>query len=206
MLLNQTHLSFGEIADRWARENASHPAALERDKILERVEAGLRSDEFDYAELTIRRTVKRGIDGRGNYVSQPEGWRPATRDILHYTLFHVHDDFNKPFLEELRISKKGFRQWCIGQNFSLPEFWFNAADRDAPSETSDRPSGGSRYKEWADRQKELIEGGQAENYQEASQQIAASEGVDTAYVLRECRRVRNAEREKTGKNNLVSRR
>ena len=126
MLLNQAYLSFGEMADRWARESADHPAALERDKILARIVAGLLNDEFNYAELTIWRTVQRGIDGNGNYVVQYKGRRPVTRDMLNYLLFHdAPDKYNKQNLEELRISQKAFGQWCDDQELERPAFWFH---------------------------------------------------------------------------------
>ena len=192
MLLNQTYLSFGEIADRWARENASHPAALKRDKILAQIVVGLLNNEFNYAELTIWRTVKRGFDGNGNYVSRYEGRRPVTRDMLNYLLFHdAPDPYNKQILEELKISKKGFRQWCKKRGYLLPIFWFDPTNSDAPPETDGRLSGSARYEDWAKRQTSLIKDGKADNYREAAGQIANSENVDIAFVERECRRVRN---------------
>ena len=123
MLLQATHLTFGEIATRWARENAAHPGALDHDQILERFEGGLRRNEFPLAEMTVWQAKKYVSKDNKNYVPQPANWIPVTHDVLDYHLFRTPDAFSKRFLEELRTSQNGFRQWCNDQGFSLPEFW-----------------------------------------------------------------------------------
>ena len=191
MLENPPHLTFKEISDMWARENAHHPAGRSRDEILERFVKGLRNDEFDHAELTIKQANKYKVDSKGNYhVHRPAGWQPVTRDMLNYLLFRdLRDACNKQILEELRISKRGFRKWCKSQGYLPPIFWFDTTNSDAPPEADDRLRGSARYEDWANRQTSQIEDGKAENYREAAKQIANSEGVDIGFVERECRRV-----------------
>ena len=58
MLLDDLHLTFGEIADRWARESADHPSALDRDKTLDRLQRALRHGEFDFATLTVDEALR----------------------------------------------------------------------------------------------------------------------------------------------------
>ena len=116
--------------------------------------------------------------------------------MLGFLCRDFSDSYDKRNLEELKISKKGFRQWCKKRGYLLPNFWFAPINSDAPPETDDRLSGSARYEDWANRQTSLIKDGKAKNLREAAKQIANSENVDIGFVERECRRVRN---EKAGK-------
>ncbi len=167
MLRNATHLNFKEISDMWARENADHPAGLSRDEILARILDGLRNDEFDRDELTILR--KHSVDANSFKLRRPAGWQPVTRDMLDFLFRDFSDSYDKRNLEELKISKKGFRQWCKKRGYLLPKFWFAPINSDAPPEADDRLRGSARYEDWEKRQTSLKKDGKATNLREAAE-------------------------------------
>ncbi len=146
MLLQDSHLKFGDIADRWARENTDHPGALSRGQIVDQLKEALRRGEFDFATLTVGQAprdvlVDSSPGGPPNYVRVGPSRLVVTRDILNKMLFRfpVPDELTiELWLEGLRISKDDFGRWCDDQDMKRPRFWFGSEPQLKPKPESER--------------------------------------------------------------------
>jgi len=217
MLLREFHLTFGRIADEWAREldEAKVPSRRSRDEIFLEKVRGIWRGQFADTVLTIEMSPRDDKDGR-RYQPAP---MPFTREMLDavvlvrqgarrrylgasrlefLTSLELEDYdatlFLSVYLEPLTISKEDFGRWCDEQGHQRPRFWFGEqADakkrrKAALSMMGSRKSKYEEYEDWATRQALLKKAGKT--WTDAAMEIAKEVGVDPVYLERETRRVR----------------
>ena len=152
MRLNDSHLTFGKIADEWARElkEAETPGRRNRDEIFLEMVSGVWRGQFADTVLTIERAPTDDKDGQ-RYKPAPmpvtretldkmvllrSGVRPCDPDASRWEFraslkLEAYEPLSlRAWFEPLTISKDAFGDWCDQCGHERPAFWFPQLSND----------------------------------------------------------------------------
>ena len=152
MRLNDSHLTFGKIADEWAREleETKTPGRRNRDEIFLEMVRGVWRGQFADTVLTIEQAAKYDKGGQ-RYKPAPmpvtpetldkmvllrSGVRPCNPDASRWEFraslkLEVYEPLSlRTWFEPLTISKDAFGDWCDQCGHARPAFWFPQLSND----------------------------------------------------------------------------